>query len=44
VTKKYITTSPERAATSVPVALDFWKNADDVAPLQDRWSSIVAGG
>lgn len=44
VTTKYITTTPERAATSVPVALDFWKNADAVAPLQDRWSSIVAGG
>lgn len=44
LTKKYITTTPERGATSVPVQLDFWKDADAVSPLQDRWSSIVAGG
>jgi len=44
LTQKYITTTKERAATSVPVALDFWKDAAAVSTLQDRWSSIVAGG
>lgn len=43
LTQKYITTTPERAKTSVPVQLDFWKNEDAVKPLQDRWSSLVAG-
>lgn len=43
LTQKYITTTPDRAATAVPVQLDFWKDADTVAPLQDRWSAIVAG-
>ena len=43
LTKKYITTTPERAATAVPVQLDFWKDESAVSALQDRWSSIVAG-
>lgn len=43
VTKKYITTTPERAATSVPVKLDFWKDETVVKKLQDRWSALVAG-
>ncbi|WP_157962510.1 extracellular solute-binding protein [Homoserinimonas sp. OAct 916] len=44
LTKKYITTTPERAATAVPVQLDFWKDEAAVSALQDRWSSVVAGG
>jgi putative spermidine/putrescine transport system substrate-binding protein len=43
LTKKYITTTPERAATAVPVQLDFWKDEAAVSALQDRWSSVVAG-
>lgn len=43
LTQKYITTTPERAKTSVPVQLDFWKNEETVKPLQDRWSGLVAG-
>ncbi|WP_347352282.1 extracellular solute-binding protein [Intrasporangium sp.] len=43
LTQKYITTTPDRAATSVPVQLDFWKDTEAVKPLQDRWSALVAG-
>jgi putative spermidine/putrescine transport system substrate-binding protein len=43
LTKKYITTTPERAATAVAVQLDFWKDEAAVSALQDRWSSVVAG-
>lgn len=44
VTEKYITTTPDRVVSSVPVDLDYWKDANTVSKLQDRWSAIVAGG
>lgn len=44
LTKKYITTTPDKIKMSVPVQLKFWSNKDQVAPLQDRWSNLVAGG
>jgi putative spermidine/putrescine transport system substrate-binding protein len=43
LTAKYSTSSPERAATAVPVQLDFWKNAADVKKLQDLWSALISG-
>lgn len=44
LTAKYTTTSEERQATSVPMEYKVWSNPDIVAPLQDQWASIVAGG
>lgn len=44
VTQQYLVTAPDKADKSVPVATAFWANAEIVAPLQDRWSAIVAGG
>ena len=43
LTRSYLTTTPERMAESVPLQLDFWSQTDIVAPLQDRWSALVAG-
>lgn len=44
LTEQYLVTAPDKAEASVPVATEFWADAAIVAPLQDRWSSIVAGG
>lgn len=43
VTQSYILTTPEREATAVDLALEFWSDLDVVKPLQDRWVSLVAG-
>ncbi|RRJ87004.1 extracellular solute-binding protein [Gulosibacter macacae] len=43
VTEKYLVTGEDKAASAVPVAVEFWADADAVAPLQDRWSAIIAG-
>ncbi|MBK0417556.1 ABC transporter substrate-binding protein [Leucobacter sp. CSA1] len=43
LTQSYILTTPEREATSVDLALEFWSDMEIVEPLQDRWSSLVAG-
>lgn len=43
LTEAYLVTAPDKADTTVPVATEFWADADTVSPLQDRWSAIIAG-
>ncbi|WP_405218590.1 extracellular solute-binding protein [Agrococcus sp. Ld7] len=44
LTQEYLVTAPDKSGSGVPVATEFWADADVVSGLQDRWSSIVAGG
>ena len=44
LTQKYLVTDPEKGSEAVPVDTEFWGDAEQVSELQDRWSSIVAGG
>lgn len=43
MTQSYLVTDPDKAATSTPVNTAFWSQTEQVLPLQDRWSAIVAG-
>lgn len=44
LTQSFLVTAPDKAESTVPVANEFWADAEIVSPLQDRWSTIVAGG
>jgi putative spermidine/putrescine transport system substrate-binding protein len=43
LTAAYLVTAPDKAESTVPVMIDFWSDAELVSPLQDKWSSIIAG-